>query len=629
MPSYTRYRARGGGAPPATAPGLARPSARNLQSICTVSFDSTSLTPTSHPGRKSRQTVKPSMSQSNSNTRKRIRRSNQDADDTSDEEYHTEDEDTSEEDSHQNDLDPDIQLQLQPTCSSTNIQPTDDDEEVEDDDLMRRLDNQFQPIPGPTNRRASNRIERQGLARTTGPNQQEQAPTDGEQVLILPTLNNYKSKLDKWPPHRIAVHERSQIKKGTAVPPKILKEAQAICKLYKHQKAMLALMGNISKFTLEKALGELGGRRKTGGYQLWKRYSKEIDNHPMPPKGVKGILAKRNRDLGKIWTALPDEQHELFHPSIFYRLSGLTPPPNENSDDEEEDEDVFPLNATELADAQVLYDEVVNKAKVAKDFAKAAAGIPQGPSLPDYNHQSLKCIERLHTQLENESNNMNFSYYLLACSTYASSESSNAAPGWCREFTTHEEMALYVNKKSNFATVFGARAQGLLVSEVVAQTIGGNVMLSSEKARKTDPGDKVKGDLALLLRAMFSALTGKEQGFPRCPDPESLLLDTYNIKVVQMPGSTLPKDVLKLGFNGMNSRRSLWLSDVQKNLFRLEKVTPNSDVADSDTRGNQLNEDLDFQVTMTQDNDNDLEHNMMEAFEEEEWNGFGDIDMDE
>ncbi|EGG04285.1 uncharacterized protein MELLADRAFT_89517 [Melampsora larici-populina 98AG31] len=391
---------------------------------------------------------------------------------------------------------------------------------------------------------------------------------------------------------------------------------------------MLALMGNISEFTLEKALGELRGRRKTGGYQLWKRYSKEIDNHPMPPKGVKGILAKRNRDLGKIWTALPDEVQEIFHPSVFYRLSGLAPPPKEDTNDEDEDEDTFPLNATELAEAQVLYDEVVNKSKVAKDFAKASAGIPQGPSLPDYNRQSLKCIERIHSQLENESNNMNFAYYLLACSTYASSESSNAAPGWCREFTTHEEMGIYVNKKSNFATVFGARAQGLSVAEVVAQTIGGNVMSTSEKARKPDAGDKVKSNLALLLRASFSALTGKEQGFPRCPDPESLLLKTYNIKVVQLPGSTLPKDVLKLGFNGMNSRRSLWLSDVKKNLFRMEKVTPNSHVADLETLGNELNDDTDVQVMMTQDNDHDLEDDMMETLEEEEWNGFGDIDVD-
>ncbi|EGG07832.1 uncharacterized protein MELLADRAFT_85383 [Melampsora larici-populina 98AG31] len=346
---------------------------------------------------------------------------------------------------------------------------------------------------------------------------------------------------------------------------------------------MLALMGNVSKFTLEKALGELGGRRKSGGYQLWKKYSKEIDNHPNPDNG-------------------------------------------------DEEEDMFPLNPTELAEAQVLYDEVVNKAKVAKEFAKASAGIPQGPSLPDYNCQSLKCIERLYTELEIESNNMNFSYYLLACSTYASSESSNATPGWCREYTTHEEMAIYVNKKANFSTVFGARAQGLSVSEVVAQTIGGNVMLSSENARKTDPGDKVKSELAGLLRGFFSKVTGKEQGFPRCPDPESVLLETYNIKIIQLPGSTLPKAVLKLGFNGMNSRRSLWLSDVQKNLFRLQKVSASSDVAESDSGGIEMNEEADAKVTMTQDNHGDLGNDMMETLEgeeEEEWNGFGDIEVDE
>lgn len=79
----------------------------------------------------------------------------------------------------------------------------------------------------------------------------------------------------------------------------------------------------------------------------------------------------------------------------------------------------------------------------------------------------------------------------------------------------------------------------------------------------------------------------------------------------------------------MNSRRSLWLSDVQKNLFRMEKVTPNSHVADLETIGNELNDDTDVQVMMTQDNDHDLEDDMMETLEEEEWNGFGDIDVDE
>lgn len=101
--------------------------------------------------------------------------------------------------------------------------------------------------------------------------------------------------------------------------------------------------------------------------------------------------------------------------------------------------------------------------------------------------------------LLNEPKNMDFAYYLLVCSSHAATESNSSDPGWCREFTSHEEMALYVNKKSNFGNVFSTRVQGLSVAEAVAATIGGSTMVESEKARKTDPGDKVKMDLAALL----------------------------------------------------------------------------------------------------------------------------------
>ncbi|KAH9807996.1 hypothetical protein DFH28DRAFT_1121809 [Melampsora americana] len=616
MPYSTRSCSQPTAAP--TAPARAQPARRNSRSSRKVSFESSILPSSSQPGRNQKHMVRSSTSNLNLTTRKRRSFSSNNADNPSDDE----------DDSPEFDSDPDIQLQLRPNQSSTSGQPTNNDIGFEDADLFQRLENQFQAFPQSSHQYTENHIHSQRLPRTSNQIQQEEDPTERQKV-ILPTIHDYKTELDKWPPHRIAVLERSQKTRGTAVPPNILKEAQAICKLYKHQKAMLALMGNISKFTLDKALGELGGRRKSGGYQIWKRYSKEIDQHPMPPKGGKGILAKRNRDLGKIWTALPEEQHIVFHPAVFYRLSGLAPPPQEDIDNEDEEEDLFSLNPTELAQAQVLYDKVVNKEKVAKEFAKAAAGVPHGPSLPDYNRQSLKCIERLHSQLENDSNNMSFAYYLLACSTYASSERSNAAPGWCREFTSHEEMALYVNKKSNFSTVFAARAQGLSVAEVVAQTIGGSVMLSSEKARKPDPGDKVKSDLAGLLRPIFSKLIGKDQGFPRCPNPESVLLETYNIKIIQLPGSSLPKDVLKLGFNGMNSRRSLWLSDVQNNLFRLQKATASSDVGNSETEGNDLINHTDAPVMMTQDDNDEIINDMMETVEEEEWIGVGDIEEEE
>ncbi|KAH9806835.1 hypothetical protein DFH28DRAFT_1088747 [Melampsora americana] len=584
MPYSTRSCSQPTAAP--TAPARAQPARRNSRSSCKVSFESSILPSSSQPGRNQKHVVRSSTSNLTLTTRKRRSFSSNNADNPSDDE----------DDSPEFDSYPDIQLQLRPNQSSRSGQ-----------DLFQRLENQFQAFPQSSHQYTENHIHSQRLACTSNQIQQEEDTTD-QQKVILPTIHDYKTELDKWPPHRIAVLERSQKTRGTAVPPNILKEAQAICKLYKHQKAMLALMGNVSKFTLDKALGELGGRQKSGGYQIWKRYSKEIDQHPMPPKGGKGILAKRNRDLGKIWTALPEEQHIVFHPAVFYRLSGLAPPPQEDIDNEDEEEDLFSLNPTELAQAKVLYDKVVNKEKVAKEFAKAAAGVPPGPSLPDYNRQSLKCIELLHSQLENESNNMSFAYYLLACSTYASSERSNAAPGWCREFTSHKEMALYVNKKSNFSTVFAARAQGLSVAEVVAQTIGGSVMLSSEKARKPDPGDKVKSDLAGLLRPIFSKLIGKDQGFPRCPTPESVLLETYNIKIIQLPGSTLPKDVLKLGINGMNT---------------------SSDVGNSETEGNDLINHTDAPVMMTQDDNDEIINDMMETVEEEEWIGVGDIEEEE
>ncbi|KAH9809609.1 hypothetical protein DFH28DRAFT_904505 [Melampsora americana] len=445
----------------------------------------------------------------------------------------------------------------------------------------------------------------------------------------LPSIKDYKNILNQWPPDRIAVVDRSQKKKGTAVPPLILIEARAIQKLYKQQKAMLSIMGNISQ-------GELGGRRQPGCYQIWLKYSKERKNRMMPLKGGQtGILANRNWKLGQIWKALPNEHQEVFNPSVFYTLSGLTPASGETDADDEAEQVRLELEPEHWGQLQALYDDLVCKDKVAKEYAKVAAGIRSGPSLPDYNRQSLKCIERIHTQIENEANNMDFSYYLLACSTHASTEASLASPGWCREFTSHDEMAVYVNTKSNFARVFASCAQGLSVAEVFAQTIGSTLMSNTQKAQKTDPGELVKRDLAALLRTAFSTLIGKDQGFPRGPDPVSILRDNFDIKIIQIPGSKLTSNALKLGFNRMNSGRNLWLEDIKANMFRMEKITKPNLTTEDDIHGNES--DVEDQVTMTQvihqntaiDDlemgfDDDLEH-----IEEEEWNGFGHIDDSE
>lgn len=140
--------------------------------------------------------------------------------------------------------------------------------------------------------------------------------------------------------------------------------------------------------------------------------------------GQKGILASRNRKLGKIWKSLPKEHQEVFHPSVFYILSGLTPPSSDSDiqdddDDEENESQALPrlnLEPERRAKLQAVYDEIVCKDKVAKEYAKVAAGMGQGPSLPDYNRQSLKCIERLHTQV------MYFTCYYFFFSWFISSD---------------------------------------------------------------------------------------------------------------------------------------------------------------------------------------------------------------
>ncbi|EGG03928.1 uncharacterized protein MELLADRAFT_89741 [Melampsora larici-populina 98AG31] len=412
---------------------------------------------------------------------------------------------------------------------------------------------------------------------------------------------------------RITVQSHSQKKHSTSVLPDILTEAKALQELYNHHKSMLALMGNVTTFTLNKALGEIGGTCESGAYQKWLRYSKERCCHNMPAGGQTGILGATNKLLGEIWTALPLDHRKVFHPPVFYALSGISHSAVEGSDNEDK-EPVQPLvlDPEEQTQLQALYDELVCKERVAQDYAKMAAGIPDGPTLPDYNQKSKRCLECIHTQLCNESKNMDLAYYLLACCTHAATESSSSSPGWFREFTSHNEMALYVNKKSNLGTVFAAWVQGLSVAEVVASTIVGSTMVENPAA---------------LLLSKFSKMIGYEHGFPRGPDPESILENKYLLKIIQLPGSKLSKEVLKLGFNGMNGCRKIWLDDVQANLFKMVKLSSAHSDGEHEDDNIRDNSGAEQEVMRTQDIQNNLETDDLMG-SEEKWNGLGE-DFDE
>ncbi|EGG08468.1 uncharacterized protein MELLADRAFT_84646 [Melampsora larici-populina 98AG31] len=444
--------------------------------------------------------------------------------------------------------------------------------EDDPDDFTRRLEAQFAKSP-------TNRLENLDVDDEVHDNS------------VLPTVENYKGLVKEWTRKRITSVQDLQ-KKVTSVPPHILTEAKAIKKLYKHHKRMLAMMGNITTYTLDKALGELGGTRFPDAYRLWLKFSIEARKLKMPRKYQAGkALGQRNRKLGAAWKALSVNQKRVFHPRVFYTLSGLPAPTSDFDTDDEEN------GPTDLSPDE----------------------------LPKYNQLSLKCVEKLHNQqvqfsfscflpykIENEANRMDFGYYFLASSTHPATGGDSADPGWCKEFTSNEELADYVRMKSNFPTIFAAQTQGISVDKVIASAIGKTEKMKMN-CKRVDPGDKVKSDLAALLKSDL-VLKFVPPGFPRGPDPGKLLLDKgWKVKIKQLPGSSLPPEVLKLGFNAMNSRRSLWLNDLQAGLFRFEKIPEDED------------DDLDYMVTDHQEEPLEKDEELTVGIEEElEWNGIGE-----
>ncbi|EGG10014.1 uncharacterized protein MELLADRAFT_95107 [Melampsora larici-populina 98AG31] len=400
-------------------------------------------------------------------------------------------------------------------------------------------------------------------------------------------------------------------------------------------------MAGVTSFTLDKALGELGGTRNPDCLRLWQRFSKATGGSSglnMPRRGEKGVLGERNRQTSAIWKSLTREQKRVFHPPIFYSLSGLPRPPSNNDSDDDDDADIT-LTPEERSQLQQLYDEMVSTSKVSSVYAKVAAGIPQGgTSLPDYNQRSLKCVKKLHNQIETESNHMDFAYYFLAASNHALTQGSSQAPGWCQEFTSHDQMSAFFEEKCNFPTVFASHVQGLSVNAVIATEIGRR---TTNNSIKVSNGDKVKGDLAKQLRTLLvltnpntpeNTIKCKTLGFPRGPDPFTLLPQKgYPVELIQLPGSTLPREILKLGFNAMNSKRSLWLNDLNAGLFTMKMVNGDSN------NQNVQNEEIREQDEQIQEQDKQNETSTNEANntgldtdkdleEEEEWFGLGSAD---
>ncbi|KAH9813459.1 hypothetical protein DFH28DRAFT_1170996 [Melampsora americana] len=374
-----------------------------------------------------------------------------------------------------------------------------DDDNIDDDDYnpVEPLDDLDDDRPFSLPPPLPPRLDHEQSQSSTGALPQMTRTSVANSDPILPTISTYQQAAKEWPQSRIANFTRGK-KLSNVVPPKILDEMKAIQKLYHHHKLMLAMMGNVTLYTLNKAIGELGRKRKQDGFHLWMSYGIDALNYKMPRSAEIGALAQQNKDLGDMWKNYSVEHQQVFNPDIFYDLSGLPRPPQKSDDEADIDEDDLNggLTPEERKEMQTLYDKMVCVERVASVYAKVAAGNPTGDSLPEFNQKSLKRVNQLHDEIHNESNRMQFAYYFLAAGTHAASSGQSAEAGWCQEYTSDEEMADYVRDKANFPTMFATHVQGLSVNEVVSRQNGKR----SKDAKTITPTDRVKGELSSCLR---------------------------------------------------------------------------------------------------------------------------------
>ncbi|KAH9820226.1 hypothetical protein DFH28DRAFT_924716 [Melampsora americana] len=158
--------------------------------------------------------------------------------------------------------------------------------------------------------------------------------------------------------------------------PQILAEAKAIMKLYKHHKKMLVMMGSCTKLIwgLNRLFRcELRGTQVPDTYCLWLKSSVEAQNFKILRRTEVGeVSGGQDCKLGAAWKAMRANQKCVFHPWVFYTLSGLPASTSDIDIDHEENRsiDLSPEGCDELQGGN---DNAVCSAKVCQAYAKASS----------------------------------------------------------------------------------------------------------------------------------------------------------------------------------------------------------------------------------------------------------------
>ncbi|KAH9809375.1 hypothetical protein DFH28DRAFT_1188896 [Melampsora americana] len=390
------------------------------------------------------------------------------------------------------------------------------------------------------------------------------------------TLQNYHNVKTHWPLGRITEQLHKQKSTNHQLSAAVIAEGQALLQNLEHSLHMIAMVAKVSVIKLKRALGLLGGSHGENAWHRWLSFSLAANNIAMPPRGhpdAANMLTVRNQENSRTYQALSDDEYNVFTAPVFYALGGY---PDYSAVTITEDvfgdssiliPEVPKLSPEDEAQYRPIYEKLVDLKKVAKD---REINTPAASSQKE-ERRSLQCFKKTAQQLARDHQLLGIDYYIIACSN------SDSGNGWCREYTSRDEMAEWVSKKAQFQTVFPLYCQHGSTFDAIKEVLAGSKNTTVAQASKPkNQSDIDKHDLRSKLNELLKDVVGEarypSRGFPQVPNPLDAIKDRQIPVIVERAtDSALSVADFNKGFSAMDTKaRRNWLADIKNGKFKLK-----------------------------------------------------------
>ncbi|KAH9811862.1 hypothetical protein DFH28DRAFT_1130564 [Melampsora americana] len=369
------------------------------------------------------------------------------------------------------------------------------------------------------------------------------------------TLQNYHQFKTQWPLNRIQEQLKEQSSSNHQLSAAVLAEAQAVFVALEHSLHMIAMISHVKLDTLKRALGLLGGTHGDNSWHRWLSFALAANDIPMPARGdpaASDLLSVQNQTNSKTYRGLKDDELAVFTAEVFYALGGY---PDYSSISITDEVDVFGDSSTLVPEVpklspadenryRPLYEKLVDLKKVAKDRELNTPG----SSACKEEKRSLQCFKKIALQLARDHQLLGMDYYIIACSN------SNTGEGWCREYTSRDEIARWVGSKAQMQHIFPLYCQhGSTIEAIKANAAANDPSAKNKKSKNQSDLDKAEL-VGLLNQLLVDVLGDTNKVFPKIANPiEALKARKIPVIIERAVDSTVTPEEFEKGFTVQTS----------------------------------------------------------------------------